>query len=559
MRLIVIYYNILLIYIMPGGLMQLVAYGAEDLYLTGNPQITHFKIVYRRHTNFAMEYIEQYFYTEPTYNATQRTSAKVKIDRCADLLYDTYLVYDTPNIRFPIEKYNNLMPDDVNFKWVRDLGNNIIYSVEISIAGNRLDIQYGQWMQIWNELTITESKKESYNRMIGNFPKMRPGHSTFYPNKDNGTILNTTIPSTRLYIPLNFWFCKNPGLAIPLIALQYDELYLYFEFNPLNNLFTLGKENLSPSAFFSPGNINSNPDPDNFVNQMVSAGFNQQNIFEEFVQGAWNQYSFVLANYIYLDDDERRRFAQSSHEYVIHQVQRREFTGIKSGTNTKELDMFHPVKELIWVFQKESVKDLNDWGNYTFLDLHNDYKNMMNEYNNKFDFLDQQSDVNFMAPNNNFIRQNELHPVRQDCSFLGPGLSNTLAFNDYVNTMLSAKLIFNGHDRFEERDHTFFNSLQPFKYHTHSAPAGVYVYSFALNPEEFQPSGTSNFSRLNKIEIQFKIRRDICEADLPLLDPIDEVGGATPVNPVNYNFYIYAVNYNVFRIMGGMGSIAFAN
>jgi len=539
--------------------MQLVAYGAEDLYLTGNPQITNFKIVYRRHTNFAMEYIEQYFYTLPNYNPTKRTQGKIKIERNADLLHDVYFVYDTPNIRFPIEDYDNLTPDDVNFKWVRDLGNNIIYSVEISIAGNRLDIQYGQWMQIWNELTITESKKSSYNRMVGNFYKMRPGHSTFYPNKDNGTILNTTIPSTRLYIPLNFWFCKNPGLAIPLIALQYDELYIYFEFNPLNYLFTIGKENLSPSAFFSPGNVNSNSDPDSFVSQLVAAGFNQQNIFNEFIQGTWNQNSFLLANYVYLDDDERRKFAQSSHEYLIHQVQRRVFTGIKSGTNTKELDMFHPVKELIWVFQKDSVKDLNDWGNYTFLDLHNDYKNMMEEYNNKFDFLDQQSDVNFMAQNNNFIRQNEINPVRQDCSFLGSGMSNTLAFNDYVNTMLSAKLIFNGHDRFEERDHTFFNALQAFKYHTHSAPAGVYIYSFALNPEEFQPSGTSNFSRLNKIEMQFKIRKDICEDDLIPLNPIDDVNGAIPTNPVNYNFYIYAVNYNVFRIMGGMGSIAFAN
>lgn len=540
---------------MPGGLMQLVAYGAEDLYLTGNPQITHFKIVYRRHTNFASEYIEQYFYTEPAFNATKRTQCKVKIERNADLLHDVYIVYDTPNIRFPIENYNNLTPEDVNFKWVRNLGNNIIYSVDISIAGNRLDIQYGQWMQIWNELTIPDSKKKSYNRMVGNFPKMRPGHSIYYPDKDN----NITIPSTRLYIPLNFWFCTNPGLAIPLIALQYNELYINIEFNPLNYLFTLGVDNLSPCAFFSTGNINANNDPDSFVNQLLDNELNQENIFYEFVEGDWNQYSFLLANFIYLDDEERKKFAQSSHEYLIHQVQRRVFTGITSGTNIKKLDMFHPIKELIWVFQKESVKDLNEWNNYTFLDLYNDYDNMMQEYNNKFDFLTQQSDVNFMTQNNNFIKHNEINPISKDCGFLGSGLSNTLSFNDYSNIMLSSKIIFNGHDRFEERDHVFFNFLQPYKHHTHSAPEGVYIYSFALNPEDLQPSGTSNFSRLNKIEMQFNIRKDICEEELDDRIPLDDISNSQPINPINYNLYIYGLNYNVLRIMGGMGSIAFAN
>ncbi len=537
---------------MPGGLMQLVAYGAEDLYLTGNPQITHFKVVYRRHTNFSMEYIEQYFYTLPNYNTTKRTQSKIKIERNADLLHDFYLVLDLPNIRFPVENYTNLTADDINFKWIRDIGNHFLHTVEISVGGQRLDIQYGQWMQIWSELTTTDSIKQSYNRMIGNFPKLRPGHSIYYPNKGN----NITIPSTRLYIPLQFWFCTNPGLSIPLIALQYDEIYLYFEFNPLNTLFTFGKENLSPCAFFSSGNINSNPDPDSLVNQLLANGLNEQNIFNEFVSGDWNQNTFGLGNYIYLDDDERRRFAQSSHEYLIRQVQRRLFTGVQQGSTTKQLDMFHPVKEMIWTFQKDTVSDLNDWSNYTFLDLANDYINLMKEYNTKFDFLDQQSDVNFLNQNNSFIRQNELNPIIPNCNFLGPGLSSTLAFNDYTNIMLSAKLIFNGHDRFEERDHTFFNALQPYKYHTHSPQPGVYVYSFALRPEEEQPSGTSNFSRLNKIEIQFKVRKDICEDDLPQLDPIDEVTQGN-VNPTNYNFTVYAVNYNIFRIMGGMGGLAF--
>ncbi len=532
--------------------MQLVAYGAEDLYLTGNPQITQFKIVYRRHTNFSMEYIEQYFYSLPNFNTDNRTQDKIKIDRNADLLHDVYLVFDTPDIRFPVENYNNLTPEDVNFKWARHLGLNLIHNVQLSVGGQCVDIQYGQWMQIWSELTVTDSKKKAYDRLIGNFSKLRPGHSVYYPDKTG----NLTIPSTRLYIPLEFWFCKNPGLAIPLIALQYVEVFIYFEFNSLNNLFTLGKENLSPCAFFSSGNVQNNPEPDSFVNQLINAGFNEKNIFFEFVEGTWNQNTFLLANYIYLDDDERRRFAQSSHEYLIHQVQRRLFTGVKQGTTVKELDMFHPVKELIWAFQKDTVKDLNDWSNYTFLDLFTDYNTIQEEYNSRIDFLDQQSDVNFLTQNNNFIRQSELNPINPNCNFLGPGLSSNLAFNDYTNIMLSAKLVFNGHDRFSERDNTFFNALQPYKYHTHSVQPGIYVYSFALHPEDEQPSGTANFSRLNKIELQFTLRRDICEEDLPEVDPIDEINN-NEINPINYNLFVYAMNYNIFRIMGGIAGLAF--
>lgn len=536
---------------MPGGIMQLVAYGAEDLYLTGNPQITYFKIVYRRHTNFAMEYIEKYFYSLPNFNTTQRVQARIKIDRDADLLYDIYWAIDLPNIRFPIENFQDITVRDVNFKWVRNLGLNFIHSVEITVGGQRLDIQYGRWMQIWTELTVTDSKKSSYNRLVGNFYKLRPGFSLYYPDKGS----NITIPSTRLYIPLEFWFCKNPGLAIPLIALQYDEIEVYFEFNPLNNLFTMGSDNLSPCAFFSAANV-ANSSENSLVKQLLAQGFNEENIFYEFVNGSWNQNTFLLANYIYLDDDERRRFAQSSHEYLMFQVQSRVYGGIQQGPNTVELDIFHPVKELIWAFQKDNVGDLNDWDNYTFTDLAHDYLEVKEEYNNKFDFLEQMPDSNFMNSINNFITTIETQPpVAAEPNFLGPGLSNSLAFNDYLNIMLNATLLLNGHERFERRDNVFFNALQPYKYHTHSAAPGVNVYSFAIHPESEQPSGTANFSRFNKAELQFCVRRDLC--DDPPQDPIEDVSQQGIIRPVTYNLYFFAINYNVFRIMGGMGSLAF--
>ena len=196
--------------------MQLVAYGAQDLYLTGNPQITYFKLVYRRHTHFATEYIEQPFQKLPNFTNNQLTQVTCNIDRNADLLHDCYIVYDLPAIYgCPSSK----------FRWVPYLGHNIINKVSIMIAGNLIDEHYGQWLNIWSELTLTDEKKRNYYNLIGHdetlesAPKLNPVEEiTDNCEGKDGTLL---YPSKRLYIPLMFWFCTNPGLAIPLISLQY--------------------------------------------------------------------------------------------------------------------------------------------------------------------------------------------------------------------------------------------------------------------------------------------------------------------------------------------------
>ena len=523
---------------MPGGIMQLVAYGAEDLYLTGNPQITFFKTVYRRHTNFATEYIEQYYYTLPNFSTDQSTIVKLKIDRHADLMYDTYLVYDLPDV---------VSTPEENFRWTRNLGQNIIRTVEIEIGGQTIDKHYGLWLNVWTELTVSDSKRPAYDRMIGDIPKLRPGFGTYYPDKGD----NVTIPRTRLYIPMEFWFCKNSGLALPLIALQYTEVWIYVEFNPLNDLFTIGKNNLSPCVFFSQNNGNTE-EPDPLVAELESEGFDSHTVFFKFIPFDWNQNTFFLVNYVFLDRDERRKFAQSSHEYLIHQVQRRLFTGIFAGPNTVEVnDLFHPMKELIWIFRRADVSNMNDWNNYTFIDLGNDYVQLRKEYGNKYDILTNQADQSFLLGLNSFINDVEQQPSPLVFpNYLGCGTTRINSFNDFTNIMLNFKLIFNGHDRFDLRDNVFFNALQPYKYHTNSPPPGLYVYSFALKPEEEQPSGTANFSRLNKVEMQFYIRRDIDDEDTS--DPPTR-------NATEYHMHLFGLNYNVLRIMGGIGGLAFNN
>jgi hypothetical protein len=388
---------------MGGGLMQLVAYGAQDIYLTGNPQITFFKVVYRRHTNFAIESIEQ------TFNGSVDFGRKVSctVSRNGDLIHKVYLQATVGTIA----------KSDGTVAWHANLGHNLIEEVSIEIGGQTIDKHYGTWLNIWNELTLTGEKEAGYNNMIGNVTGL--------------TTAAASVSGQTMYIPLQFWFCRNPGLALPLIALQYHEVKFNITFADLAGLIV--KDNASEALTTTP---------------TLDAS--------------------LYVDYIYLDTDERRQFAQVQHEYLIEQLQ---YTGDETvsaaGSYKSKLALNHPCKELVWVIHKS--------GN---------------------------------AP------ANFAHGVAQ--------------------TVTDAKLQLNGQDRFSTRDGDYFNWVQPYQHHTAIPSVGIYVYSFALNPEQHQPSGTVNMSRIDNATLHLTAA----------------VGGALKV---------YAVNYNVLRIMAGMGGLAYSN
>lgn len=509
---------------MPGGLMQLVAYGAENLYLTGNPQITFFKTVYRRHTNFAMEYIEQYFTSLPSFSSDQETISTVKIERNADLLYDCYLVYDLPAI---------YADDQFKFRWVNNVGLRIINYCEIFVSGQLLDKQYGQWMYIWNELSLPLSKRGVYNKLVGNIePLTKPkfAHGFFKA----GAINVPSIPATRLMIPLEFWFCKNPGLAIPLIALQYTELTITFHFNPLDDLYLIEHQN----CLYSPKNVapliehirTTDYSGESESAQATIANFRNilgqsNSLLWYFIngtlsQGNWKETTYLLANYVYLDDDERRKFALSSHEYLMTQTQRRETGSLKGSNNVIEYKFQHPIKNTVWVFQRDDAQLKNDWNNFT----------------------NQSFGENFEAEE--FGACESSHTVAQLKKFSEVGVLNQSdVFNNYIDIMYNCKFIMNGKDRFSTRSFTFFNALVPYKYDTNSPANGIYSYCFSLYPEKTQPSGNCNFSRINRFQI---------DVDLRTSKNIDTL------REYHYDMYVYGVNYNIFRIIAGIGGVAFS-
>tara|TARA_B100001115_G_C15812664_1_gene403086 strand:- start:326 stop:1513 length:1188 start_codon:yes stop_codon:yes gene_type:complete len=395
--------------------MQLVAYGAQDIYLTGNPQITFFKVVYRRHTNFSMESIEQ------TINGSVGASSRVTstISRNGDLVYRLFYEFAGTVIT------TNQTADS----FLANPGAAIFDNVEVEIGGQRIDRQTGQWMHVWSCLTQPNDARVLADTDTTNgtlFQELTGMGGTKQVVGAASPAANGTTGPISLSIPLQFWFCRNPGLALPLIALQYHEVKIV----------------TSWSSHFPSGGT-----------------------------------AALWADYIYLDTDERRRFAQVSHEYLIEQVQ---YQAGASETVSTELNFNHPVKELVW--------------------------------------------TRGFGPN----------ASGDD----GAGVMDDLA-GKY-------QLKLNGHDRMAQRSTTYFTKQQVWMHHTGcggvdtagtattvgNGDNSIAVYSFALKPEEHQPSGTCNFSRIDNAQLYSDTaeKRDV-----------------------------FAVNYNVLRIMSGMGGLAYSN
>lgn len=423
---------------MGGGLLQLVAYGAQDVYLTGNPQITFFKVVYRRHTNFSLESIQQ------TFNGKFDWGSRVtcQISRNGDLVHKMYVEVELEKL---VASPAAILTTDVN-RYVNYIGHRLLKSVEVEIGGQRIDKQYSHWMYIWNELSLNVGKKDGYGEMIGADSDM------------------TSFEDNKIFIPLEFWFCRNIGLALPLIALQYHEVKVNIEIETFNNC-TYNGTAYTKNSDVSSGTVS--------------------------IKNA-----SLWCDYVFLDTDERKRFAQLSHEYLIEQVQLNENGLTTTSEQSVPLTMNHPVKELIWTLNDDTKKThQNQWYNYT---------NTSNFESTGEDSIDSTTTLFGVEP-------------------------------DGDNSISSASLQLNGNDRFAKRTGEYFSLVQPYQHHTNiPSNAGINVYSFAVKPEEHQPSGTLNMSRIDTARL--------------LIKPKD-----------TGTLRVWGVNYNVLRILSGMGGLAYSN
>ena len=529
---------------MAGGLMQLVAYGAQDVYLTGNPQITFWKVTYRRHTNFAMESIEQ------TFNGQADFGRRVTctISRNGDLAYRTYLQITLPEINqsLPAEGTN------LYARWLDFPGEQLISQVEVEIGGQRIDRQYGDWMHIWCQLTLSKEQERGYYKMIGNTTQLTYICDPTFSDVDGPCSADgirqvcaprNALPETTLYVPLQFWYCRNPGLALPLIALQYHEVKINLDIRNIEECLWA-------------------------VNNIDGTGIKVNEAYKQSLAAA-----SLFVDYIFLDTDERRRMAQNPHEYLIEQLQ---FTGdesVGSSSNKIKLNLNHPCKELIWVVQPDANVDycssiatgtdlnrLLGAQPFNYTDAFDALPNAVHAFGGKNAIGSTPGASGYINPSGMFqdpfandvtVSGGTTDAWRGTTNIADSGVSDagTFVLAETAldmhcwgeNPVVVAKLQLNGQDRFSEREGTYFDLVQPFQHHTRAPDTGINVYSFALRPEEHQPSGTCNFSRIDNATLQLVL------------------SNATVSGVSTAKVRVYAVNYNVLRIMSGMGGLAYSN
>jgi hypothetical protein len=506
---------------MTGGLIQLAAYGSQDHYLTGNPQISYFKMVYRRYTNFSMEGIKLSFEGETNINEQKTRKLICKLNRNADLISNVYFSFHLPSI------YTN--SNGKKFKWIKNIGTNIIESVSIFIGGALIDKHYGEWLNIWQELNLSDDKKKCYDSLIGNveelydpikfnngtYPETEPTNGFDNSNKITGC---PSITEQSINVPLNFWFNRNIGLALPLIALQYSPIEIHVELRPLVDLYLISDDDLK---WYKPNNLNT----DGLHNFLRDTSFTESEGNNGTIRTIDLQ-AYLEVNYIFLDIDERKRFADTEHQYLIEQVGRTQSFG-HYNISHMELMLHHPHKEIIWVAKRDDSYIRNDWNNYTNW-VYEDMAPYRKKYLTQYDL----NSIHFPhVENNKFLNEQ------------APNIEFRYLRKEIIT---KTNLLLNGLNRFGEKDYKYFNKLQAFQHHNTNPKDGIHSYSFSIDPDKYQPSGSCNMSRINSISIIFDV------------NPI-------PYNPINtlpyykYDFNVYAINYNVLRIMGGMGGLEFSN
>jgi hypothetical protein len=623
---------------MGGGLIDIVSYGFNDLYLTGSPQITYFKIVYRRHTNFSRESINV-----PVGQINFGDEITVNLPKVGDLISNTFLQFEIPEVyllktdtasdlsvsetnvlttpiqismssdeiniiddyqtildfivvntagyRVAVDKqyiknqnvseyvssilsvltfkanedvkydgaltrasvfeksigssfYNILnskfsdirkilttIPSDLithslisvaevlqlvtnainvlveikgyyfkkvqrkhildkdanslyaKFAWVNNLGYSMIDRVDINIGGERIDRHYGDWMNIWYQLTSRVEQDSQYNKLIGNVREL----TSFDRNKKKSYIIT---------VPLNFWFCRKMGLAFPLISLQYSPVSITIKLKQFDNCAYIEKL----------------PDVDSDGNSISINAMSLEDIWDN--QG-YVINSNLLVEYIYLDSLERKRFAQSSHEYLIETLERMTIENISEAEQLIDLDFTGPSKEIVW----HAKKTIYNTGTTSTM------RNYPTEYG--MDIVDKYNPTPFNR-------------------------------RKMANPFISSQLLLNGKERFKYAGKKYFNVLQPYSHHTRTPSEGINVYSFCFYPEEHQPSGTCNFTVISNPTLLLTVNNGMFSYFRSDVQPEIEFGSdKDEVLQTDVNLTFYSHKYNVIRFIGGFGAPAY--
>lgn len=569
--------------------MQLVGVGAQNELINGNPSMTHFRSVYRRHTNFAMEQIRMPFTASNLeFSTTGTRTISCRIDRYAQLLHDTYLVLTLPDIWSPLKYLGGAIPPTgydsrtnsigYEFQWIPNIGYNLIDHVNLTMNGQVIQSIRGEWLKMYSYMTHDANKRSIVDQMVGNVPEVYdPAHAYDrngqYPHAIAPTVLPTTAPQTKtpepsirsrqLVIPLHFWFCENPGLALPLVSLQNSEVYIEVTLRQLSDLYTVVDTNSTSLTYGKRVRPTQYP-LSLFLSPPLSTG-----IASNPTVTTWFPDPYIEGNFIYLTEMEMNQLARADQTFLVKTVKYVNKEGQFGGNTDLEIPMFNLVTRIVFSSQRSDRILLNDWDNYTNWTT-----------TNRAPWSAISTDVDTALYSSGQQQVTSVYPR---------------------DSMTDGVILFDGKERIQPKPLPFFSLLQMYRHTTGETPAlpGVYMYSFALDNGSYQPSGAANGSMFNKIILRLTLQQPlplsvnsdatttVCVLTSTLFSPNPTVIPAANVNLTDpktgkllyppgtittvvqnndtilftftYNVGVYVESINFFRIVSGLGNLVFAS
>ena len=574
---------------MPGGLMQLVGVGAQNELVNGNPSMTHFRSVYRRHTNFAMEQIRMPFTaTNLEFSATGTRTISCRVDRYAQLLNDCYLNIILPDIWSPLKNLNGVNPPTgydartqaigYEFQWIPNIGYNLIDHVNLTMNGQVIQSLRGEWLKLYSYMTHDANKRTIVDQMVGNVPEVYdPAHAYDregqYPHAITPTVLPTASPQTktpepsirsrRLTIPLHFWFCEHPGMSLPLVSLQNAEVYIEVTLRQVSDLYTVVDTDSTSLTFGQRVRPVRYP-MSLFLSPPLSTGITSNTTLT-----TWFPDPYIEGNFIYLTEMEMNQLAVADQSFLVKTVKYINKEGQFGGNTDLEIPMFNLVTRIVFASQRSDRMLLNDWDNYTNWSSSNRAPwSAINSDLNTFLYSSGQQQVSSVYPR---------------------------------DSVIDGLILFDGKERIQTKPLPFFSLLQMYRHTTGETTGmpGVYMYSFAIDNASYQPSGAVNGSMFNKIVLRLTLQQPlpltltpttsttVCVLTSTLFSPNPTVIPAANVNLVDpqtgkllyppgtvttvvqtndniiftftYNVGVYVESINFFRIVSGLGNLVFAS
>ncbi len=573
---------------MPGGLLQLVGVGAQNELVNGNPSMTHFRAVYRRHTNFAMESIRMAFTSSNLeFPVTGTRTLSCRIDRYAQMIHDTYLLVTLPNIWSPMKFLNGADPPagydaettaiGYEFKWIDNIGYNMIDHVDLTMNGQVIQTLRGEWLKFYSYLTHDQNKRRIVDQMVGNVKEMTdPGNAYDrvgqYPHAvapiavpellPNTTIPEPSIRSRQLVVPLHFFFCENPGLALPLVSLQNAEVYINVTFRSITDLYTVVDVNPTVNNGANPTygqRVRPTQFPiGQFLAPPLASGLSSNPELVTFFPDP-----HIEGNFIYTTEMEMQQLARADQTLLIKTPRYVNKEGQFGGNTDLEIPMFNLVTRIVFATQRSDSLSTNDWDNYT-------------------NWADPKRAP--WTPINSRVQTSLLTSGQQQVSSVFPR-----------DSVVDGALLLDGKERFQTKPIPYFSLLQLYRHTTGDAPTlpGVYMYSFALDHDQYQPSGAINGSMFNKVVLRLTLQQPIPRsvnteggpttsvvcvvrstvfspnpvvvpaAQRNLFDPSELVtivqGNDNVIFTYTYNVGVYVESVNFLRIVSGVGNLVFAS